>query len=418
MIKDPLPNVSFENTTVAFSSKSNLELRKMQFIFSVMNRKTIVNLGTNLIKLGFKLRLPIKGLVKSTIFSQFCGGETIEDCGKTIRVLYRHNVNTILDYSVEGENNESAYDENMAEILATIRESGSNEATPFAVFKVSGVANTQVLTRKQAGEVLNEKEQDLFNKAKSRVFNLCKAAYEADTGIFVDGEESWMQDVVDQMAYEMMAHFNREKAIVYNTYQMYRHDMLKNLKKAHADARHEGYYLGAKLVRGAYMEKERERAAEKGYLSPIQPNKEATDRDFNLALNFCMEQADIFLVSGTHNEYSNRYLTKLMINKRMAPDDKRVYFAQLYGMGDNISFNLANAGYNVAKYVPYGPVKLVLPYLFRRAEENTSVAGQSSREHTLIVREVLRRRLEQKRKDKDAMHTKNSSYEAKDNQVV
>ena len=416
MIKDPLPNVSFENTAVAFSSKSNLELRKMQFIFGVMNHKTIVNLGTNLIKLGFKLRLPIKGLVKSTIFRQFCGGETINDCGKTIRVLYGHNVNTILDYSVEGENNENAYDENMAEILATIRESGHNQAIPFAVFKVSGVANTRVLTKKQAGEVLTDKEQDLLNKAKNRVFNLCKAADEANTGIFIDGEESWMQDVVDEMAYEMMARFNREKAIVYNTYQMYRHDMLENLKKAHAVARRRGYYLGAKLVRGAYMEKERERAAEKGYLSPIQPNKEATDRDFNLALEFCMDQADIYLVSGSHNEYSNRYLTELMTNKRMAPANPKVYFAQLYGMSDNISFNLANAGYNVAKYVPYGPVKLVLPYLFRRAEENTSVAGQSSREHTLIIREVLRRR--QERKDKNTVHAMHTFHEAKGNQVV
>lgn len=387
------PNISFENLEVAFASKSNRDLKKMYLIFATINNNAAVSVGTKMANWAFALKLPIKGIMKKTMFGHFCGGEDIEDCQKSVDVLAKYKIHTILDYSVEGKGDEASYDATKNEILKTIERSAGDDNIPFAIFKVTGLGDYRIMTKIQEGKKLNEKESASFEKLKNRVDALCHAAFQANTKILVDAEESWFQDVIDQMAYEAMEKYNQKSCIVYNTYQMYRHDMLERLKKAHQVASEKGYLHGAKLVRGAYMEKERDRAEEKKYKSPIQPTKEASDRDYNDSLRYCVENiTGMGLVSGSHNEKSNILLTELISKYGINPNDDRVYFAQLYGMSDNISYNLANGGYNVVKYVPYGPVEKVMPYLSRRAEENTSVAGQSSREFDLVKREIARRK--------------------------
>ncbi|QDH77617.1 proline dehydrogenase [Echinicola soli] len=386
------PNISFENTEIAFASRTDVELKKMYLFFAAMDKNWAVKLGTNLSAIAFKLKLPVKGIMKKTIFGHFCGGESVEDCSKSIKELQEFGIGTILDYSVEGTGTEKSYDFTRNQILRTIKRSAGASEIPFSVFKVTGLGSYKIMTKVQAGEKLNAKEQEAFGRLKDRVDTLCRAAHENDVRIMIDGEESWFQGVIDDMAYEAMEKYNKEKAIVYNTFQMYRKDMLGLLKQAHQEAELKGYHVGAKLVRGAYMEKERERAEDRGYPSPIHDTKEDTDNAYNDALKFSMENKDrIYLVSGSHNELSNIILTELMNLHGVSANDKRVFFSQLYGMSDNISYNLAFAGYNVAKYVPYGPVESVMPYLYRRASENTSVAGQSSREFDLIKNEMARR---------------------------
>ncbi|KEO74837.1 proline dehydrogenase family protein [Anditalea andensis] len=387
------PQISFENIEVAFNSKSDTDLRKMYVIFATLNSNTAVKLGIKMTNLAFKYRFPVKGLLKKTMFGHFCGGESIKDSQRTIDGLAAYRIGSILDYSVEGEGDEASFDHTKNEILKTIAKAATSDFMPFSVFKVSGLGDYKILIKVQEGKALTKEETISFEKLEERFDELCKAAYDAKVRILVDAEESWFQQVIDTMAYKAMEKYNKETAIVFNTYQMYRHDMLKNLKDAHHEAVAKQYFLGAKLVRGAYMEKERERAKEKGYPSPIQTSKQASDDDYNAALQFCVNNKQrVFLVSGSHNELSNTILTELMSLHGMKPDDERIYFAQLFGMSDNISFNLSNAGYNVAKYVPYGPVKAVIPYLARRAEENTSIAGQSSREFDLIRKEIARRK--------------------------
>lgn len=379
---------AFEDTEIAFQAKSDWKLKKALFLFSVVKNPTISKVMTSLVKL-----FPIKPLIKATVFEHFCGGETIEESEKTIQELANYNVQTILDYSVEGAHDESSYDGTMEEIRRTIRNASEHSEIPFSVFKVSGIAPVEVLEKVQLGTKLSESEQSAYSRAMTRIDELCKTAYSAGVPIFIDAEDSWYQDVIDQAAFDAMARYNREQAIVYNTFQMYRHDAVDRLKQAIEGARAQGYYFGAKLVRGAYMEIERERSKKLGYADPICENKAATDESYNNGLRYCVENIDIVsLANCTHNEFSSVYLTELMNDLDLPKDDKRFFFAQLYGMSDNISFNLANAGFNVGKYVPYGPVKKVMPYLIRRADENTSVAGQSTRELTLLKKERTRRK--------------------------
>ncbi|SFU16104.1 L-proline dehydrogenase [Algoriphagus locisalis] len=385
------PNISFENLKVAFASKSNAELRNMYLVFAMLNNKFVSDLGIALTNIGFKLHLPIKGIMKKTMFGHFCGGETIAESTEAAKKLAEFGVESTLDYSVEGEGDEASYDLTCAEILKTIEKAENQDSLPFAVFKVTGLGDYEIMIKVQAGETLSKDESLAFERMKNRVDQLCNAAFQKGIKILVDAEESWFQDVIDDLAYEAMEKYNRETCIVYNTYQMYRHDMLGRLKEAEAVARAKGYLLGAKLVRGAYMEKEGERAAEMGYVSPIQPSKSATDTDYNLGVEFCIENG-VYLVSGSHNEASNHLVVELIEKHGIEKDSDRVFFAQLYGMSDNISFNLADAGYRVLKYVPYGPVEKVMPYLIRRASENSSIAGQSSREFLLIKKEMERRK--------------------------
>lgn len=385
--------VSFDDIAVAFSAKSNTALKKANLLFSVVNKPTISKLATGSVKLALSLHLPVKWAIKNTIFSIFCGGETIEDSQKTISSMGKYGIGTILDYSVEGEKTEEGFDNTKEETLRTIEQAKENEDIPFCVFKITGLGAFDLLEKVQNKDKLTLEEESAYSRVRDRVQMICQRAFDTNTPILIDAEETWIQNTIDNLTYEMMLQFNKERTIIYNTFQMYCVDMVQNLKNAFQNAARDGYYLGAKLVRGAYMEKERDRAEEKGYASPIQPDKKATDIDFDKGVKFCIDNKQrISLVCGSHNEYSNYYLAMLMEKHSMAPNDPRVCFAQLYGMSDNISYNLAKAGYNVAKYVPYGPVKSVMPYLLRRADENTSVAGQSSRELTMIRKELKRRR--------------------------
>lgn len=390
---EPKPNVSFENTAVAFARKPDAALKRMRWLFKAMHYPFWLHAGIKLANWGLRRGMPIQGLIKRSVFEQFCGGEDISSCRPLIEELARYGVGTILDYSVEGKKDLASFERTKEQILLTIREGKDNPKLPFAVFKVSGIANVDVLTKVQAGLALDNEEQEALGRAQRRIDEIFEAAASAGVRIMVDAEESWFQNLVDTWVQAAMARYNRETAIVYNTFQLYRHDMFRRLKDAHHAAVAKGYFLGAKLVRGAYMEKERERAKAMGYPSPIQPDKAATDRDFDRALQFCINNKQrVFLVSGTHNELSNLVLSELVDLHGMKRNDPRVYSAQLYGMSDAISFNLARAGYNTAKYLPYGPVGEVLPYLNRRVEENSGIAGQSSREYIQIKRELARRK--------------------------
>lgn len=391
--KDQIP-VFFEDTSIAFASKSDSQLRKTYWLFSLMNQARVVNLGTFFIKIALKLHLPIKNLIRVTIFEQFCGGETISDCQHTISTLAQSGVGTILDYSVEGEDDENSFDSTAEEILRTIQKASESKDIPFSVFKITGIASTDLLEKVQRKETLSDSEAAAYERVRERLEKLCALSNKLNVRIFVDAEESWVQGVIDDLTYEMMEKYNKERAIVYNTYQFYRHETLAALKNSYITARQKGYLLGGKLVRGAYMEKERIRARENEYFNPIHTSKEATDKDYNAAIDFCLENVEhISICLGTHNEFSSQYCTCKMKKLGIKNDDGRIWFAQLLGMSDNISYNLAKVGYNVAKYVPYGPIDAVLPYLIRRAEENTSIAGQSSREYLLVKSEMQRRGL-------------------------
>jgi proline dehydrogenase len=385
--------LSFNNTEVAFSGKSNNDLNRSYWLFKMVSNSTFVNLGKSLTTFAIKTYLPIKGLIKATIFKQFCGGETIEECDKAIKELAKFRIGTILDYSVEGKESEKDFDACKTETIHTIEKAKTNFNIPFCVFKVTGLARFDLLEKVSAKETLSPEEQMEFGRVQLRVSAICKAAYDAGVPVFIDAEESWIQEAIDNLANQMMVLYNTEKAIVYNTYQLYRKDRLTYLRLSYEKAKENNYFLGAKLVRGAYMEKERARAAEKNYPSPIQDSKENSDRDYDAALEFCIEHIDrIAICAGTHNENSSMKLAELMKTKNIHPENKHIYFSQLLGMSDHISFNLANEGYNVAKYVPYGPVREVLPYLIRRAQENTSVKGQTGRELSLIIKEKARRK--------------------------
>ncbi len=388
-----VPLISFEDTRVAFASKSDAQLRKVYALFAAMNSGSLVKTGSGLMKAALKWNLPgTKFLIKHSIFEQFCGGETIAECRAVTADLGKYNIGTILDYSVEGEGSDRSYDRTRDEILATIDEAHRSRHIPFSVFKITGVANAAILEKIQAGQLLTAAEEAAHSRAVGRVEALCARAHQHGVRLFVDAEESWFQHTIDLLAYDMMAKFNGETAIVWNTYQLYRHDRLDALKAAYDAAAEAGYFLGVKLVRGAYMEKEARVARQRGQASPINSTKNATDDLYDESLRYCVEHIErISLCAGTHNEDSSLLLTQLMQQTGLSPGDARVWFAQLYGMSDNLTYNLANGGYNTAKYLPYGPVASVMPYLLRRADENTAIAGQSSREFLLVQKEIRRR---------------------------
>lgn len=386
--------LDFQDTKTAFADRSDAELKERQRLFKVMNSPFLNAISTRTATLALSLGLPVKGLIKSTVFELFCGGETIEESEPTIQRLGRSGIGTILDYSVEGRSTEDAFDHTKDEIIRTIKRANDDPHIPFAVFKVTGIAPLGTLEKMSSKKRLDAKGQAKCERIHTRVNEICEYAFSIGQPVFIDAEESWIQDAIDRLATEMMEKYNRESVIVYTTYQLYRKDRLKALKEARKAAEDGGYLLGAKLVRGAYMEKERERAKELGYESPIHETKKETDHDYDAAVEYCVKHVDrISMVAGTHNEKSTQKLVGLMYEKRRLPSDHHIHFSQLYGMSDNLSYVLAKNGYNVSKYVPYGPVEDAIPYLVRRAEENTAVTGQVSRELELITTELKRRRL-------------------------
>ncbi|TVZ28501.1 L-proline dehydrogenase [Gillisia sp. Hel_I_86] len=383
----------FDDTKTAFELKSNEELNRALFLFNMINRPSLVKIGTYLTKVSLKLHLPVEGLIKKTIFNQFSGGETTEDCMKVIDKMYTKKLHSILDYSVEGKEEEAQFDAAMKKKISVIEFASEKKELPYAVFKPTGIGRFGIWEKVSSKETLSIQEEEEWARVKNRVDLICEAAYKNDISVLADSEESWMQDAVDDLIEEMMEKYNKEKEIVFNTLQCYRWDRLNYLQALHLKAKAAGYKLGVKIVRGAYMEKENERAHKMGYPTPICESKEATDVSFNGVLAYCLAHIDdISLFVGTHNEMSNYLALQIMEDKNIAINDSRVWFSQLYGMSDHISLNLAKKGYNTAKLVPFGPVREVIPYLIRRAEENTSVKGQTGRELALLIEEKKRRK--------------------------
>ncbi len=387
-------NKLFDNTQVAFSSKSDAELKRAYFLFNMIGSQSLVKIGTAVTNFALKAHLPVEGLIRATVFDHFCGGVTEVDCLKVVDKLYTKGVSSVLDYSVEGKEEEAQFDAALAMTLKTIEFAKEREAIPFAVFKPTGFGRIDLYEKVGAKANLAKAEKDEWDRVITRFDIACKAAFKKDVMLLIDAEESWMQDAADAIVTDMMRKYNQQKAIVFNTLQMYRWDRLAYLKQLHDQAKTEGFHIGMKLVRGAYMEKENARALERGLKSPICISKEATDINYDAAILYMVDHLDqMAIFAGTHNEESSYKLMQLLDEKGIAKDDKRIFFGQLLGMSDNISFNLAANHYNVAKYLPFGPVRDVMPYLIRRAQENTSVAGQTSRELTLIKKEKARRKL-------------------------
>ena len=385
--------INFDDTKAVFARKSNWELRKSYYLFSILQHSILVKIGSLLLKISFFLRIPIKKLIKMTIFNHFCGGENIQDCTNKINELYEFGIGTILDYSVEGKENDFDFEKTKEEIIQTILFSTKNSKIPFSVFKITGLGKSSLIEKASLDfKSLNDNELVELNLVAKRVDEICKVASQNRVPVFVDAEDSWYLDYIDKVVETMILKYNNEFSIVYNTIQLYRRDRLQYMKDLISRCKLNGKYIGLKLVRGAYMEKEREQSAVRNYPDPIQKDKRATDNDFTKAVEFCVENIEtVSLCAGTHNEKSVLHLTNLMKKKALKNNDSRIWFAQLLGMSDHISFILSKEGYNVAKYVPYGPVKEVIPYLIRRAEENTSVSGQTGRELSLIKIELEKR---------------------------
>lgn len=384
----------FDNTEVAFALKNNTELNKAYYLFKLISSNTMVKLGTSLTTFAISTNLPVKGLIKSTVFDHFCGGVNEQDCLSVVDKMYTKGVSSVLDYSVEGKENEEQFDHTLQMTLKTIEFAKEKEAIPFAVFKPTGVGRFYLFEKKGENLPFTDAEQQEWKRVVDRFDTICRTAYEKDVMLLIDAEHSWMQDAADELILEMMRNYNKEKCIIFNTAQTYRWDRFDFVKNVHAIGLREGFHAGFKVVRGAYMEIERERATEKGYPSPICATKAQTDATFNKTVMYMIENINnkMALYAGTHNEESSYLIMDLMRKNQLANNDKRIWFGQLYGMSDNISYNLANHNYNVSKYLPFGPVYDVVPYLIRRANENTSVAGQTNRELDLLERELKRRR--------------------------
>lgn len=392
-------NLSFDNTQKAFAYKSNKDLGKAKFLFSTMSYPFFVPIGTRLTPFLMKTGLPINGIIRNTIFKQFVGGETLEETATVANLLGKHNVQVILDYGVEGKESEASFDAATEQFVKVIEYAATQNNIPFISVKITGLARFDLLQtlndapRLRSGIHDHETEIDEWERVKDRMYHICAIAAEKNIGVLVDAEESWIQDPIDRLVIELMEEFNKNKAVVYNTIQLYRHDRLDFLKLSHRIARQKKFVLGVKLVRGAYMEKERNRATQKGYPDPIQPNKNATDKDFNEAVSFCISNInEVALIVASHNEQSNLQAVEQLNQNNIPLNHPHIHFSQLYGMSDNITFNLADTGCSVSKYLPFGPIRDVIPYLMRRAQENSSVSGQTGRELSLIKKEIARRK--------------------------
>ncbi|MEN9701431.1 MAG: hypothetical protein RIR55_751 [Bacteroidota bacterium] len=392
-------NLSFDNTQNAFAYKSNADLKRAKFLISAIQSPLMVTLATKATPILMKLGFPINGLLRNTVFKQFVGGETLEESARVAKLLSSYGVQVILDYGVEAKEGESNFDDVTEHIIEAIDFAATQTNIPFVSVKLTGVASHILLEhlndapRLRSGIHDSESDNAAWQRVRERMYAICDVAQEKGVGILIDAEETWIQDPIDRLAIELMGVYNKEKVVVYNTYQLYRNDRFSFLQLSHRIAKEQGFLLGAKLVRGAYMEKERARAQQMGYPSPIHVDKAATDKDFDAAAKYCIENIDsISLLLASHNEQSNIQIAGEMARLNLSNDFKNVHFSQLYGMGDHITFNMAVKGYNVSKYLPFGPISEVIPYLMRRAEENSSVNGQTNKELVMIKAELARRK--------------------------
>ncbi|MEZ4981527.1 MAG: proline dehydrogenase family protein [Saprospiraceae bacterium] len=390
-----LSQIDFENTKVAFAGKSDDELKKAAWLFGLMNKYWLVGIGSKLGLAAIKMHLPfVESIVKNTIYQQFCGGTTLLETEKTVEKLAAQNTNTVLDFGAEAKESETDFNHTMNETIRALEFASHNENVAVVSSKITGMARFALLEKISKGLELSSDEEDEYKNVLKRMDSVCYVAKEKNVSIYFDAEESWIQAALDQLVNMMMQRYNTESAIVFNTFQMYRTDRLKYLMESFNKAKSAGYFFGAKLVRGAYMDKERDRAEDKGYPSPIHKDKAHTDHDYNTALKFCIENYELIsCCNATHNAESSLLMARLIESNKIPRNHPHMQFCQLYGMSDNITFNLAKAGFNVAKYVPYGPVREVVPYLIRRAQENSSVTGDMSRELSLVIKELRRRGL-------------------------
>jgi proline dehydrogenase len=391
-LKQNTSQIDFEDTAAAFNSRSTKDLKEALWLFKLLNHKILGGIGKPLLKFAVEVGLPVKGIIKATLYQHFVGGESLKDCLPLVEKMDKQHVESILDYSEEAKETEAEMQHAFDELLTNIKFAGDHKAIPLTVFKTTAIASSALLEKVSRGDALTEKEQKDWEKVQYRVDLLCNTANIVKVPVMIDAEETWIQVAIDQLAHKMMERYNKEGVIVIQTFQMYRKDKLQSLKDCYADAKAKGYQIGAKLVRGAYMEKEREHALKGNYPSPIHDTKQDSDKAYDEAVHFCLEHIDeIFLVVGTHNEESSRKAAEFITTTNHPNNFHHLWFSQLLGMCDQISYTLANHGYNVAKYVPYGPVKAVTPYLIRRADENSSVAGQAKREIALLEHEIKRR---------------------------
>jgi proline dehydrogenase len=392
-------NISFDNTENAFAYKSDKELKGAKFLFGTMGYPWFVQIGTRLTPFIMKTGLPVHGLIRKTIFKQFVGGETLDETAAVGETLGKYGIKVILDYGVEGKEGEDSFDHATDEFIRVIEYASTQTNIPFISIKITGLARFSLLQklneapRLRSGIHDHEEETAEWDRVRDRMYSICEVAAEKGIGVLIDAEESWIQDPIDRLTMEVMEEFNKEKVVVYNTIQLYRHDRLRFLELSHKIAKEQGFKLGVKLVRGAYMEKERSRAAERGQIALIQKDKTATDADFNHAVRFCFDHLDsTAVIIASHNEESNLLAAQLIHERNLPHNHPHIHFSQLYGMSDNITFNLAKEGFSVSKYLPFGPIRDVIPYLMRRAKENSSVSGQTGRELLLIKKELERRK--------------------------
>jgi proline dehydrogenase len=385
--------IPFQNTEIAFRSKSTFELTQAYFLFKLVGSPSMVRLGSGLLNTLLRTPVPFEPFLRGSLFRHFCGGEHAKDCSDLVRRLALYNVGTILDYSIEGAQKESTFDATEKELLSTLTLAAQSSSIPFSVFKITGLARFELLQKLHAKHQLTDTETQEWDRAQKRVRRIIEKAYQLKVKVLIDAEESWIQDPLDSLVESLMREFNKQNVIVFHTLQMYRVDRLAYLKTLLEESKSQKYHLGIKLVRGAYMEKERKRAQELTYPSPIQTDKAATDQAYDAALRLLIENIErVAVFAGTHNEESTQLLVDLVLSAGLSANDARIYFSQLLGMSDNLTFNLAEKGFNAAKYVPYGPVRELTPYLIRRAQENSAISGQTLRELDLITKELKRRR--------------------------
>ncbi|HEY4650656.1 MAG TPA: proline dehydrogenase family protein [Pontibacter sp.] len=385
---------SADDLQVAFSTRSNGELKLAYQLYKVMGNPALVKLGGAATNLALKLHLPVKGLIKKTVYQLFCGGETADEAQKVIQKLAAAHVHTVLDYAAEAQENEAGFDKVCDEILRNIRLAKTTKAFSYISIKLTGIGHKDLFLKLHSKKPLTPEEQGTYARTEARLDAVCSAAAEAGITLYIDAEESWMQDPMDELAEKMMRRYNKDRAVVFNTLQMYRTDRVAYLKACLDRFKAETIVAGIKIVRGAYLEKEQERVLKYGYACPVFTQKEDTDKSFNQAIDISLENIHrLELCAATHNEYSTTYLTQRVQQGDLQEYQHRIHFSQLYGMSDNLTFNLAAAGYNASKYLPYGDVATAVPYLIRRAEENTSIAGQMGRELQLLEQEIRRRKL-------------------------
>lgn len=387
----------------AFSHYSISQLRRTKVLFKILQNPLVSWFSGFVPHIPILLRLPfVKSLIKHYIFSHFCGGEDWKEVHQSALKLQKQNILSSLDYSVECKQTEQDYETTKKVLLNVLEEAKNLSHIPFCVLKITGLGRFALLEKIHNGQTLSDNEKAEWQRVQSRFDSICEKAVDCNTKLLVDAEESWIQKPIDNIVKRAMKRHNQNEPMIYNTYQLYLKAKYEQLKTDWEKAKEKGYILGSKLVRGAYMEKETKRAVKMHLPNPIQPSKAKCDQDFNDSLKFCLKHIDDFgIYIGTHNIESTQKARQLMQEYGIAKSDERVFFSQLLGMREILSYELAQQDYLVSKYTPFGKIAEVIPYLLRRIQENSSVKDQLNDEIKVITRELENQKLH-KSKAKEA----------------